>query len=468
MTEALTDLTLEDLHAKLIAQEIVPTDIVEALFAKIEETDDTLNTYISTYKEEALARAKVAEEEIATGQVRGPLHGIPLAVKDNIFYQDHVTTMASKIHESYIPSYDATVITKLKEAGAIIIGKLNMHEYALSITNNSPHFGPVRNPWNTDKISGGSSGGSAASVAVGSTPASVGTDTAGSIRIPAAACGIVGLKPTRGIISTHGVYPLSWTQDHVGPMTKTVTDAAILLETLAGSDKHDPVSVESDFSGLSERLDTDVSKLTIGINEEYFFRDIDAPIEKAVRSVVDELVSLGATVKKVVLPALKDMDWAGFTFSVSEASAIHLRSVLERPDDFGEDIRPFLQMGAFPSTETYANAIKVREQIMLEFQEAFQEVDVLITPTIPVFPNDIGDSHAQLNGETVDLLPHFIRLTDPANISGLPALTVPCGVHNDLPIGVQIIGNTCAEEVVLTTGLAVESLNRMEGYRPTT
>lgn len=464
MTVALTDLTLEELHAKLIAKEIVPSDIVEALFEKIEATDDIINAYISTYKEEALSQAEIAEKEIAEGRVKGPLHGIPLAVKDNIFYKNHVTTMASKIHEFFIPDHNATVMTKLKDAGAIIIGKLNMHEYALSITNDNPHFGPVRNPWNKEKISGGSSGGSAASVAVGSTPVSIGTDTAGSIRIPAAACGVVGLKPTRGVVSAHGVYPLSWTQDHVGPMAKTVKDTAILLESIADFDENDPVSVESNLSGLSKNLTGNISGLTIGIDEAYFFNNIDAPIEKAVRVAVDELKSKGAIIKKVTIPALKDMDWAGFTLTVSEGSAIHKRSILERPEDFGEDIRPFLQMGAFPSSKDYANAQKAREQIIHDFEEVFQQVDVLISPTIPVFPNNIGESEALLNGEKVELLPHFIRLTGPANIAGLPALSVPCGVHEGLPIGLQIIGKAFADETVLQTGLAVEKLKRMEGY----
>src|SRR5690625_207241 len=240
-----------------------------------------------------------------------------------------------------------------------------MHEYALSITSNNPHYGPVRNPWDMTKTPGGSSGGSGAAVAVGSSIASIGTDTAGSIRIPAAACGIVGLKPTRGLVSTYGVYPLSWTQDHVGPMTKTVKDAAGLLEIIAGHDEKDAASVDVPVVSYLDQITGDVKDLVIGVNEDYFFNNIDANIEKSVRDSIQALVDRGAKIEPVKIPALKDAEWAGFTFSVSEGSAIHMNSVLSRSEDYGEDIRGFLVSGAFPSSTQYAEALKVREALKI-------------------------------------------------------------------------------------------------------
>src|SRR5699024_2757336 len=323
----------------------------------------------------------------------------------------------------------------------------------------------VLNPWNKEKISGGSSGGSAASVAVGSTPVSIGTDTAGSIRIPAAACGIVGLKPTRGVVSAHGVYPLSWTQDHVGPMAKTVTDTALLFDLIASYDENDPVSVTHPSTPVTRNINEEVSNKVIGIDETYFFKDIDGPIEESVRDMINRLEEKGAIIKKVSIPSLKDMDWAGFTFSDSEASAVHYGSIEERIEDFGDDIRPFLQMGAFPSTETYLNAQIVRKNIIADFEKVFDQVDVLISPTIPVFPNDIGESDALLNGEKVELLPHFIRLTGPANIAGIPALSVPVGIHDGLPIGIQVMGKAFSEDTLLSFGLAIEHLRDVAEFK---
>ena len=418
------------------------------------------------YRKEAIAYAKKAEQEIMSGNYRGLFHGVPMAIKDNIFIENKRTTMSSKIHKDYVSTYDATVVKKVKEAGAILTGKLNMHEYAMGITNNNPHYGPVRNPWDLTKIPGGSSGGSGAAVAVGSSVASIGTDTAGSIRIPAAACGIVGLKPTRGLVSTHGVYPLSWTQDHVGPMTKTVKDAASLLEIIAGYDEKDPASVEPSANNYLDQITGDVKDLVIGVNEDYFFNNIDANIEKSVRDQIQSLVDRGAKIEPVKIPALKDAEWAGFTFSVSEGSAIHMNSVLSRSEDYGEDIRGFLVSGAFPSSTQYAEALKVREALIQDFNEAFKKVDVLISPTLPVMPNNIGEELVNLNGKEVELLPNFIRLTGPANITGLPTLSVPSGFNGQLPIGIQIIGPAFSEGRVLNTGYAIEQMNPLQGKRP--
>ena len=466
LSKDLISMSVEELAPLLKNKTISPVELTKAVLDRAEESQDKLNAYLSIYRQDAEESARKAESEIHNRNYRGMYHGIPMGIKDNLYFENKLTTMASKIHKDFISKYDATVVAKLREAGVIFTGKLNMHEYALSITSNNPHYGPVRNPWDVTKIPGGSSGGSGAAVAVGSSIASIGTDTAGSIRIPAAACGIVGLKPTRGLVSTHGVYPLSWTQDHVGPMTKTVKDAAGLLEIIAGHDEKDPASVESSADNYLDQITGDVKDLVIGINEDYFFNNIDAQIEKSVRDQIQSLVDRGAKVKPVSIPALKDAEWAGFTFSVSEGSAIHMNSVLSRAEDYGEDIRGFLVSGAFPSSTQYAEALKVREAMIQDFNEAFKKVDILISPTLPVMPNNIGEELVDLNGKEVELLPNFIRLTGPANITGLPTLSVPSGFNGQLPVGVQIIGPAFSERRVLNTGYAIEQMNPLQGKRP--
>lgn len=467
LSKDLTSKSVEELAPLIKDKSISPVELTKAVLDCAEEKEEKINAYTALYRKDAEAAAKNAEADITSGNYRGMYHGIPMGIKDNIFFENKITTMASKIHKDFVSTYDATVIAKLREAGAIFTGKLNMHEYALSITSNNPHYGPVRNPWDLSKISGGSSGGSAASVAADTSVSSIGTDTAGSIRIPAAACGIVGLKPTRGSVSSRGVYPLSWTQDHVGPMTKTVKDAAGLMDVIAGYDKQDPASVDISAGNYLNQITGDVKDLVIGVNEDYFFNQIDSNIEKSVRASIKSLVEQGARVEEVKIPALKDAEWAGFCFSVSEASTIHMNSILDRPEDFGEDIRGFLLSGAFPSSNDYAQALKVREQLIQDFNEAFKKVDILISPTLPVMPNDIGDDLADLNGEKVDLLSNFIRLTGPANITGLPTLSVPCGFNGHLPVGLQIIGPSFNESTVLNTGYAIEQMNPLHGKKPT-
>ncbi|RLL48472.1 amidase [Oceanobacillus piezotolerans] len=466
MANEIVTKSVEELAPLIKNKEISPVELAEAVLNRAEETNEKTNAYISIYRDEAIENAKKAEEEIRNGNYLGMYHGIPMGIKDNVFFKDKLTTLGSKIHKDYVPSYDATIVEKLRDAGVIFTGKLNLHEYALSITSDNPYYGAVRNPWDLEKTPGGSSGGSGAAVAVGASIASIGTDTAGSIRIPAAACGIVGLKPTRGLVSTHGVFPLSWTQDHVGPMTKTVKDAAGLLEIIAGHDQKNAGSMERTPENFLDQITGDVKDLVIGVDEEYFFNNIDSNIEKSVRDTIQTLVDQGAKVETVEIPAMKDADWAGFTFSVSEASAVHYRSIIERPEDFGEDIRGFLVSGAFPSSKQYADAVKVKEQLTQDFNEIFKNVDVLISPTLPVMPNKIGDEMVDLNGEQVPLLPNFIRLTNPLNIIGTPTLSVPCGWNGNMPVGIQITGPAFADGRVLNTGYAIEKLNLLGGKRP--
>src|SRR5690625_4414613 len=369
---------VEELSKLIKNKSLSPVELTEAILNHTEATEGKINAYMEVYKDEALTNARKAEEEINNGNYKGMYHGIPMALKDNIYFKDKVTTMSSKIHKDFVSDYDATVVSKLKEAGVIFTGKLSMHEYAWGITNNNPHYGAVRNPWNYEKIPGGSSGGSGAAVAKGSSVASLGTDTAGSIRIPSSANGIVGLKQTHGRVSKYGVYPLAWSLDHVGPMTKTVKDAAGLLQIISGYDKNDPTSVDVPVDDYVGKVTGDVKGLVIGVNEDYFFNEVDDGIEKIVRGAIDALVAQGAKVKEVKIPTLKYAEWAELVTSLSEASAIHHSDMLTRPDDFGHDIRMLFELGELPSAVDYLQAQQVRRQLKQDFQQAFSEVDILM------------------------------------------------------------------------------------------
>jgi aspartyl-tRNA(Asn)/glutamyl-tRNA(Gln) amidotransferase subunit A len=458
--------SVEELAPLLESKQLSPVELTKEILDFAHQSQEAINSYIDFYDDEALMEAKKAEAEIVNGGYKGMYHGIPLALKDNLYFKDKVTTMASKIHQDFKSDADATVVEKLREAGVIFTGKLSMHEYAWGITNNNPHYGPVRNPWDTTKIPGGSSGGSGAAVAAGASVASLGTDTAGSIRIPSSACGIVGLKPTHGRVSKFGCFPLAWTLDHIGPMTKTVKDAAAMLEIISGFDYRDPTCVDHPVDQYLGYLTGDVKDLVIGVNEDYFFKQVDHDVENAVRKAIDLLTGSGAKVEVVKIPSLQYAEWAELVTSLSEASAIHHSNLKTRPDDYGNDIRLLFELGELPSAVDYLQAQQVRRQLKAEFTEVFKKVDVLITPTLPVVANDIGDDTVDLNGEKVDLINNIIRFTGPSNLTGLPALTVPCGFKGKLPIGLQIIGPAFGEGKVLNAGYAVEQFNLMENKKP--
>ncbi|WP_372442938.1 amidase [Pseudogracilibacillus auburnensis] len=466
LSKELVAKSVEELAPLIENKSISPVELTEAILDHADATEDKINAYMEMYRKEAIEGAKKAEEEIVNGNYRGMYHGIPMAIKDNVYFKDKVSTMSSKIHKDFVSAHDATVIAKLRNAGVVFTGKLSMHEYAWGITNNNPHYGAVKNPWNLEKIPGGSSGGSGAAVAVGSTVASLGTDTAGSIRIPSSACGIVGLKQTHGRVSKYGVYPLAWSLDHVGPMTKTVKDAAGLLQIIAGFDKNDPTTVDVPVDNYLEKITGDVKDLVIGVNEEYFFNEVDDGIEKLVRAGIQALVNQGAKVKEVKIPMLQYAEWAELVTSLSEASAIHHSDMLTRPDDFGHDIRMLFELGELPSAVDYLQAQQIRRQLKQDFQKAFEEVDVLMMPTLPILPNDIGDDWANLNGKKVDLIDNIIRFTGPGNLTGLPALSVPCGFSEGLPVGLQIMGRAFDEATILNTGYALEQTNPMKNKKP--
>jgi aspartyl-tRNA(Asn)/glutamyl-tRNA(Gln) amidotransferase subunit A len=450
--------TISELAPLVKSKQISPVEIVRDVLEQIEKLNGELNAYIEVTADKAHRQAETAEAEILSGNYRGPLHGIPVAIKDNIYIANETATMGSKIHRNFQPSYHATVVEKLSEAGAVFPGKLNLHEYAWGATNNNPHFGPVRNPWDTERISGGSSGGSGVATAAHMTIASLGTDTGGSIRIPSSFCGIVGLKPTHGLVSKYGCFPLAWSLDHIGPMTKTVEDAAYVLEAIAGYDPKDPTSIDAPTARYSTQLTESVKGVKIGI-EPYFFDNVDAEVEKAVKNAISSLEREGAIVETVRIPTLQYAQYAEMITIISEASAIHHHNLVEREEDFGDDVRFLLKLGEIPSAVDYLQAQQIRLQLDREFMEIFNKVDVIITPTLPLLPPKIGQDTVLLNGKEVNFLDHIIRFTGPFNLTGLPAVTVPCGFAQGLPIGMQIVGPAFQEGKILNIADVFEKLH---------
>lgn len=457
----LNELPIETLAPLIKNKEISPVDLVSSTFNQLDQYDEVLNAYIDIYKEDALLASKKAEKEIMSGKYFGPLHGIPIGIKDNIYMKDRVTTMGSHIHRNFKPAFNATIINNLYEAGAVITGKLNMHEYALGITNDNPHYGASRNPWDVSKISGGSSGGSSVAVSAHMATASLGTDTGGSIRIPSAACGVVGLKPTYGRISKYGCFPEAWTLDHVGPITKTVEDAALLLKILEGFDEKDPASIRIPDKLNSSSVKT-ISNIVIGINESFYFQEVDQKIEQLIKSKIKKLEAMGAKIKTVEIPTLQYAEYALTITDMSEASTVHHHNLKTRNQDFGEDVRPILELGEIPSAVEYLQAQQIRRQLKLEFKEVFNEVDVIITPTMPIMVPKIGEETAILNGKEIDLFDHALRLTSPSNFTGLPSMTVPCGLIDEMPVGLQIIGDAFKEREIIQMGKIIEDMNSIE------
>ncbi|MDN7241640.1 amidase [Planococcus sp. N028] len=466
MTQELAAKSIGELSLLLRNKHLSPVELTDAVLANVEAYNGEINAYISVEAEKARTMATVAEQEIQSGNYRGALHGIPMALKDILYFKDEKATMGSKIHEDFIAGFDATVVAKLKAAGTVFTGKLNMHEYAWGATTTNPHYGACRNPWDLKKIPGGSSGGSGAAVAANMTIASLGTDTGGSIRIPAASCGIIGLKPTHGRISKFGCFPLSWSLDHIGPMTKTVFDAALLLEMLAGYDPKDPTSLNRPTKNYSHELTEDVKGLVIGIEESYFFHNVDHRVNEAVRHALQQLEKLGARIEPVRIPSLAQAEFAELVTITTEASAIHHDNLVKQPEKFGDDVRFLLEIGELMSGVDYVQAQQIRRKLDLDFAAAFEEVDVLVTPTLPFLAPEIGSSTVDINGQSLSFLDEVIRFTGPGNLTGLPALSIPCGVHDGLPVGLQIIGPAFQEEKVLNLAFALEKLDLMQGKKP--
>lgn len=450
--------TLSEQVELLRRREVSPVELTRAYLQRIERLQPKLNAYISVTAEAALEAARRAESEIAAGNCRGPLHGIPISFKDLIATAGIRTTAGSKILADHIPGEDATVAQKLAAAGAICLGKNNLHEFAFGVTSNNEHYGPVRNPWNTDLIPGGSSGGSAAAVAAGLCTASVGTDTGGSIRIPASACGCVGLKPTYGLVSRYGVVPLSWSMDHVGPISQTVTDAAFLLNALAGYDPCDPSGSRHPAEDYVRSLCSEPTAVRLGVCPPFFFDNLHPEVLDAVRGAIRTLETRWGAVREVVWPSLEHSSLVGTVVAFVEASSYHEDWIRSRPGDYEREVLQRLRMGMMFLATDYLRCQRIRQKILEEASEVFRQIDVLVYPTLPFTGAKIGAESVRTGKGEEDVRSASIRFNRPANLTGYPALSLPCGFSSEgLPIGLQLMAAPFQEALLLQVAHFYES-----------
>jgi len=436
-------LTLKRASELLRTKAVSATELTRACFDRIDRYNPALNAFV-TINDGALDTAQAHDRELRRGHRRGPLHGIPIALKDNFDTAGLRTTAASAHFKDRVPTEDADVVRRFKDAGAIILGKLNLHEFAFGGTSAVSYFGPVRNPWGLDRTPGGSSGGSACAMAAGLCFASTGTDTAGSIRIPAAYCGVVGLKPTYGRVSTRGVIPLSWSLDHVGPICRTVEDTALTLQVMAGYDDRDPASVDRPVPDYLEAVRASPSGLRVGLPRTPFFDGIDREIANAADEAIAVLRRLVARVSDVKLPDIPTQR----PILRAEAYSYHAERLKANPDLYDPFTRTLLESGAQTTAAEYARALRQMQMSRREIKTVFAQVDVLVTPTMPDPPMSLEEGRTR-NTDGRD--------TAPFDVLGLPAISVPCGfTASGLPIGLQMVGAPFAESTVLTLASAYE------------
>ncbi len=462
---------IEKLAPLVEKKKVSPVELVETLLRRIEQQNPRLNAFLTVTAERALVEARRTEKEIsgARGRYRGPLHGIPISLKDNIWTRGVRTTAGSKILRDFVPAEEATVARRLRRAGAILLGKTNLHEFAYGVTTNNPHFGPTRNPWDLARIPGGSSGGSAAAIAAGLCMASVGSDTGGSIRIPAALCGIVGLKPTFGRVSCHGVVPLSVSLDHVGPLARTVADAAILLRVIAGRDPHDANTTAQPVPDYGRELRKPLRRFRLGWPRDYFFDRVDDEIRRAIEQAVREFERLGATMDEVSLPRVAASGDAGNHIALAEARHFHESQgwFPARAADYGEDVRRRLEAGAEVRATDYLAGLDARRSVREDFAAAFVHVDALLVPTTPIAATPIDAALVKIGAEEEPVRSALLRLNRPANFAGVPAISIPCGFTRErLPIGLQLIGPMWGEARLLRIASAYERATEWHTQHP--
>jgi aspartyl-tRNA(Asn)/glutamyl-tRNA(Gln) amidotransferase subunit A len=443
--------SISELAPLLRRKEISPVEIVRQCLERIEGLNPALNAFITVMSEAALAEARRAEAEILRGEWRGPLHGVPVALKDLIDTAGALTTAGSALYKNRVPSEDAEVICRLREAGAIIIGKNNLHEFAYGGSSLISHFGEVHNPRDLGRIAGGSSGGSAAAVVAGMAYAAIGTDTAGSIREPAALCGCVGLKPTYGRVSSRGVIPLSSSLDHVGPLTATVEDAAIVLQAIAGYDSRDITSSNVPVADYVSALREGAKSVRVGVPREYFFDDLDSEVALAMDQALREIQTLVSDVREVKLDVPTDR-----TLQAAESFAYHAENVARSPELYQPETLRRIRSGEKVSAAEYIQRRRELDEARRSVSKIFADVDVLVTPTMPMPAPAIAD----LKADPDALRPAELRLlrnTRPFNVWGMPAISVPCGfTESGLPIGLQIAGPRWREDLVLRVAYAYE------------
>ncbi|HWP57420.1 MAG TPA: Asp-tRNA(Asn)/Glu-tRNA(Gln) amidotransferase subunit GatA [Candidatus Acidoferrales bacterium] len=481
----LAGLTIHELHDRLKRREVSARELAQSVFERIDQTEERLNCYITLCRESALAEAAAADLRFASRERINPLLGIPIAIKDIFLTAGVRTTCASRILANFIPPYDATAVMKLKEAGAVIVGKTNMDEFAMGSSTENSAFAVTRNPWNLERVPGGSSGGSAAAVAAGQCAAALGTDTGGSIRQPAAFCGIVGLKPTYGRVSRYGVIAFASSLDQVGPLTKDVRDCALLLQALAGHDPADSTSVRAAVPDYSAALDGDARGLRVGVPREYFVSGMEPDVEAAVRAACGALERLGMPVEEVSLPHTEYAVATYYLIATAEASSnlarydgmrygLRARAadladtyIKSRATGFGPEVKRRIMLGTYALSAGYYDAYylkaqKVRALIKNDFAEAFKRCDVIVTPTSPTTAFPVG-------AKIADPLQMYLSdiFTISANLAGLPAMSIPCGFDaRGLPVGLQMIARHFDESTILRVAHAYEQATEWHRKKP--
>jgi len=453
--------SIEEVGKLFRNRKLSPVELTRLMLARIKRLNPKLNAYITVTADLALAQARKAEAELFAPhgrkgrRNRGPLHGIPISLKDNIHTAGIRTTAGSKILRDFIPKEDAVVVAQLKDTGAVLLGKTNMHEFAYGVTSNNPHYGPVRNPWDLSRIPGGSSGGSTAAVAAGLCYGSIGTDTGGSIRIPAALCGVVGLKPTWGRISCQGVVPLSPLLDCTGPLARSVHDVAILTAAIYAR-----VGREPNFANPST-LKANPRKFSLGLPRQMFFDALSPEVRSSFDSALRDLRRLGMKTADISIPLLDETEEAGNLIAWAEASLFHRQQGYfpARSAEYGDDVRSRLEMGTKVSAVDFLEALEIRRQFVQQFHLALAEgdVDAIVVPTTPIDAPLLNQETSHIGANDYPTRALLLRLNRPANLAGTPSLSVPCGfTRAGLPIGLQIMGGASSESTLLRIANAFE------------
>jgi amidase len=465
-TSDLTDLhfkTLTEIASLVQSREISSIELTASILNRIKSLDSILKSYATVMADHALAAAEKADKEIAAGRYLGQLHGIPIAVKDLCFTKGVRTMGGTAVFSNHIPDYDATVVTKLEAAGAVLLGKLNLTEGAMG--GYHPELEIPLNPWNTGVWSGASSSGSGVATAAGLAYATIGSDTGGSIRFPAAACGVVGLKPTWGRVSRYGVLALAESLDHVGPLTRSTADAAVILQAIAGYDPNDPTSLHDPVPDILPNIDAGVKGLRVGLDEQYVVQKTDPELAEAVTSGVRVLESLGAEITDVQLPDLDEFLPAWSTLCSAEAVLAHEATYPSRRDDYGPWFREWLERGSSVSGADYARANNLRVACNGRLREVFEKIDILACPSIPEPPWPVTPE--ALYGPIREFAPSYLRFTSPFNFNGAPTLSVPCGFNaNGLPLSLQFVGHHLSEQLLCQVGHAYEKTTEWHALRP--
>ncbi len=435
-------MTIAEAAQALRSRRLSSVELTRQCLDQIAKLNPVLNAFIAVTGDCALARARELDQELAQGLDRGPLHGIPIAHKDLLWTKGVRTTSGSRLFADFVPDKDAAVVEKLAEAGAVMVGKAGLHELAYGITSDNPHFGTIRNPRNPEHSPGGSSGGSAVAVATGMAFVATGTDTGGSIRVPASFCGVAGLKPTYGLIDRSGVQPLGLSLDHVGPLARTVDDVRVALDAMSDGARRRPAPAA-------------IREIRIGLPENFYFDSIAPEVKVAVQKAALRTEELGARVIPVQVPDVEALNRAGLVILLSEAAAVY-QAHLARRADFGSDVLSLLDQGSLVPAADYINAQRLRKLLLAEFHALFEGIDCLLTPTTPITAPRIGQTEISLDGVAHDTRMLTTRLVRGFNVLGFPALSMPCGLSSEgLPIGLQIIGRPFEENLLLMLGEAL-------------